>query len=265
MEIPDSSPLTPSPQSVGVELTEDDVDDALKIADKTGNGVIDYDEFIQFVLLDLEGEGRSSSQAAPSKDPGDFSIPAGSSAAGEAAPSRPSATARMRKAAHVSIRGGPLESDGGPSAAAGAADDAADGVSHGESAPRASTVVFSGGEMSGADDRPPPLRVGLPGVVNDDDEPLPGLRAALLADGPQPPAEAAAAAAAGGVWVGKIGGRGSDPEQGVHEGRERLPASPPRAGPTGPSSPRSKQPVRSALKKRPSPPEANPPPGFGRS
>ena len=241
-----------------MELTEDDVDDALKIADKTGNGVIDYDEFIQFVLLDLEGEGGSSGEArGGAKDSVDFSIPAGvsgseagpggaavASSAAAAPRAKPSAPQRMRKAAHVSIRGG-SQDGGGPSwasAAAAAADADAD-------APGTAATASA----RPADDRQPPR--GPPGLVEEDgdaEEPLPGLRAALLPEDLRPPPAATAGAAVAereaelGADAG--GGRGQDGETSADEDAVRLPAGMPRR--VSPISPRPK-PVRSAMKKRP--------------
>jgi len=37
---------------IGEKLTDDEIEDALKLADSGGDGEIDYDEFIQFVLSD---------------------------------------------------------------------------------------------------------------------------------------------------------------------------------------------------------------------
>ena len=37
---------------IGEKLTEDEIEDAIKLADSGGDGEVDYDEFIQFVLSD---------------------------------------------------------------------------------------------------------------------------------------------------------------------------------------------------------------------
>ena len=37
---------------IGEKLTDDEIEDAIKLADAGGDGEVDYDEFIQFVLSD---------------------------------------------------------------------------------------------------------------------------------------------------------------------------------------------------------------------
>jgi calmodulin len=37
---------------IGEKLTDDEIEDAIKLADRSGDGEVDYDEFIQFVLSD---------------------------------------------------------------------------------------------------------------------------------------------------------------------------------------------------------------------
>ena len=37
---------------IGEKLTDDEIEDAIKLADTSGDGEVDYDEFIQFVLSD---------------------------------------------------------------------------------------------------------------------------------------------------------------------------------------------------------------------
>ena len=37
---------------IGEKLSEDEIEDAIKLADSGGDGEVDYDEFIQFVLSD---------------------------------------------------------------------------------------------------------------------------------------------------------------------------------------------------------------------
>ena len=37
---------------IGEKLTDDEIEDAIKLADSGGDGEVDYDEFIQFVLSD---------------------------------------------------------------------------------------------------------------------------------------------------------------------------------------------------------------------